>query len=118
MPLWVDFQVSWKWRLSQVGSFAENSAAVAFAEEGPFPEQCGKVRDGLKKHYGVEDERLLDFFTVHMMADEQHKEYGRQILLNHANTPELQRKALAAARRNLTLMLKIHDEVDSGDWTV
>jgi len=118
VPFWIDYQVSWKWRMSCLGSFAENAAAVAVAEEGPFPYQCEKVREGLRRHYGVADERLLEYFTVHMMADKDHKENGRRILLRHATTEELRAKALTAARRNLTLMLRIHDEIDSGRWTM
>ena len=48
---------------------------------------------GLREKYGFSDEEV-EFFDLHIVSDEIHGERGFQIVLEHANTVELQKKCL------------------------
>jgi len=43
-----------------------------FAYEGMLPEVSKRKIEGLKKHYNIQDENTLKFFTTHMVADSKH----------------------------------------------
>ena len=43
-------------------------------------------------------EHEIEFFTVHIEVDEVHGERGYEIVLNYANTPELQQACIEAVR--------------------
>jgi pyrroloquinoline-quinone synthase len=58
------------------GSFAEAATAL-YCYESQVPEIARQKIAGLEKFYGVNDERGLQFFTVHISADEWHAEVGR-----------------------------------------
>ena len=58
------------------GSFAEAATAL-YCYESQVPEVAKQKIAGLEKFYGVSDERGLQFFTVHIGADEWHAEVGR-----------------------------------------
>ncbi len=58
------------------GSFAEAATAL-YCYESQVPEVARQKIAGLEKFYGVSDERGLQFFTVHIDADEWHAEVGR-----------------------------------------
>ena len=51
--------------------FATGLGAL-YAYERQTPEVSKSKIDGLKAHYGVTDDKSLQFFTVHMKADEWH----------------------------------------------
>jgi pyrroloquinoline-quinone synthase len=50
----------------------------------------------LEKYGFTEDE--AEFFELHISSDEVHGERGYQIVLNYADTPELQEECLEAVR--------------------
>lgn len=52
-------------------SYAEGLGAL-FAYENQIPEIAASKIDGLKKFYGIHDERTLSFFEVHLQADVWH----------------------------------------------
>ena len=54
--------------------------AALYAYESQVPSVAVSKIDGLKAHYGIEDERTLDFFTTHIQADEWHAEVTRNLL--------------------------------------
>jgi pyrroloquinoline-quinone synthase len=58
------------------GSFAEAATAL-YCYESQVPEIARQKIAGLEKFYGVNDERGLQFFMVHIEADEWHAEVGR-----------------------------------------
>ncbi len=58
------------------GSFAEAATAL-YCYESQVPEVAKQKIAGLEKFYGVKDERGLQFFNVHIGADEWHAEVGR-----------------------------------------
>jgi pyrroloquinoline-quinone synthase len=78
-------------------SFAEACAAL-YVYESQVPEVAKTKIDGLKRFYGVDDERSLQFFEVHIGADEVHAEVGAGMLRRHANAPAERAAALATAR--------------------
>lgn len=45
-----------------------------YAYERQTPKIAESKIDGLQKHYGINDDRTLQFFSVHMKADEWHTE--------------------------------------------
>ncbi|MBI4611753.1 MAG: iron-containing redox enzyme family protein [Candidatus Rokubacteria bacterium] len=52
----------------------------------------------LKTHYGFTDHEV-EFFSVHIVADEVHGERGYQIVEQHCTTPERQAEAREAVRQ-------------------
>lgn len=76
-------------------SYAEGLAAI-YTYEHQVPEVAKTKIQGLKKHYGVTDEKSLEFFSVHEKADVWHREQC-ELLLNQL-TEEEQKKALDAGK--------------------
>jgi pyrroloquinoline-quinone synthase len=58
---------------------AEGVAAL-YAYERQVPQVAGSKIDGLKKHFGVDDERTLEFFVLHGELDVEHSGAERQML--------------------------------------
>lgn len=58
------------------GSFAQAATAL-YCYESQVPEIAKQKIAGLKKFYGIDDERGLQFFAVHIDADEWHAQVGR-----------------------------------------
>lgn len=59
------------------------------ASESHAPEMCRMISDGLREHYGVEDEDQ-ESWIVHIEGDEDHSETAFKTVLEYAVTPELQ----------------------------
>jgi pyrroloquinoline-quinone synthase len=72
--------------------------AALYAYESQVPEVATVKIEGLKRYYGITDERGLSFFTVHIHADEVHRAVLREALLQLSPTEEDQQRALEAAR--------------------
>jgi pyrroloquinoline quinone (PQQ) biosynthesis protein C len=53
--------------------------------------------EALRRHYGLPEE-ALEFYHVHSDANDEHGDINEAILKKYCLTPELQEKALAAAR--------------------
>lgn len=54
--------------------------AALYAYESMIPAVAQTKIDGLRKHYGIQDERTLQFFAVHLEVDEWHAKVARDIL--------------------------------------
>lgn len=63
-------------------SFAEACAAL-YVYESQVPEVAKTKIAGLKQFYGVDDPRGLQFFEVHIGADEIHAEVGAAMVRRH-----------------------------------
>ncbi len=75
-------------------TYAEGLAAL-YTYEHQIPEIAAVKIDGLKKFYGVDDKRGLEFFSVHQEADVFHREACEKLL---DRLPEdVQQAALHAA---------------------
>lgn len=68
-------------------------AGLVVGLESQVPSIYRKQSPRLKEQYGFTDEEV-EFFDLHIVSDEIHGERGYQIVLEHANTPELQAKCL------------------------
>jgi pyrroloquinoline-quinone synthase len=62
------------------GRGAAPGLAALYAYESMVPAVAEAKIDGLKRHYGIDDERTLSFFTVHLEVDEWHAEVARKLL--------------------------------------
>jgi pyrroloquinoline-quinone synthase len=60
-------------------STAEGLAAL-YAYESQIPAICESKIDGLKKHYGFNDPKGYEYFTVHIEADKEHSATERALL--------------------------------------
>src|SRR2546428_2717134 len=61
------------------GSTAEGLAAL-YAYESQIPAICESKIDGLKKHYGFDDPKHYEYFSVHIEADREHSAAERKML--------------------------------------
>ena len=73
-----------------------------YAYERQTPEVSKSKIEGLKKHYGISDERTLQFFVTHMQADEWHAQEVAD-LIEHL-CPEDQEKAKQGAVEGAKLL--------------
>ena len=60
-------------------STAEGLAAL-YAYESQIPTICESKIDGLKKHYGFNDPKSYEYFSVHIEADKEHSAAEREML--------------------------------------
>jgi len=97
--------------LTRDSSYLAGTAAL-LAYEAQIPEVAETKIDGLKKFYGVEGQRGLAFFQVHLQADKFHAETGRQILRDHL-TPEHADEIVNACERSLSALWGMLDGVYS-----
>ena len=82
--------------LTQSADYREGLAAL-YAYESQIPEVAQTKRAGLKKFYGIDDERGVSFFRVHESIDLLHKEVEQQILAKECSSPEDRQRVTAAA---------------------
>jgi pyrroloquinoline-quinone synthase len=54
--------------------------AALYAYESMVPAVAASKIDGLKRHYGIDEDETLRFFTVHLEVDERHAEVARDLL--------------------------------------
>jgi pyrroloquinoline-quinone synthase len=90
------------------GSFAQAATAL-YCYESQVPEVAKTKIAGLKQFYGIDSERGLQFFDVHIGADEWHAEVGRGFIERYgAEDPEAVRET---ARRCLDALWGFLDGV-------
>ena len=61
------------------GSTTEGLAAL-YAYESQIPAICESKIDGLKRHYGFNDPKHYEYFSVHIEADREHSAAERKML--------------------------------------
>ena len=61
------------------GSTTDGLAAL-YAYESQIPSICESKIDGLKKHYGFNDPKSYEYFSVHIEADKEHSATERAML--------------------------------------
>lgn len=66
------------------GETAEGLAAL-YAYESQIPAVSESKIDGLKKHYGMNDPKSYEYFSVHVEADREHAAAEREMLQEHVN---------------------------------
>lgn len=68
-------------------------AGLVVGLESQVPSIYRRQAPALREQHGFTDEEV-EFFDLHIVSDEIHGERGYQIVLEHADTPELQRQCL------------------------
>jgi pyrroloquinoline-quinone synthase len=86
--------------LCRNGSTLEGVTAL-YTYESQIPEVAATKINGLRKHYGIEDERTLRYFAVHIEADEVHRAQERHLLETLPQTEMETEAAIGAADRSL-----------------
>lgn len=79
-------------------SFLEGTGALA-AYESQIPAIAQKKLEGLKKHYGISDDRSTEFFRQHGILDVKHANSWWDIIETHAHTPERQLAVMKAVQQ-------------------
>lgn len=92
-------------------SFAEACAAL-YVYESQVPDVARTKIAGLKQFYGVSDERTLQFFEVHIEADEVHAEVGAGMVRRHADTASARAAVLRSAGECAGALWTFLDGVD------
>ncbi|MBO4241286.1 iron-containing redox enzyme family protein [Pseudonocardia alni] len=88
---------SWCYAVAMREHFVVATAALVVGLESQVPGIYRKQIVPLRETYGfTEDE--IEFFDLHITSDEVHGERGYQIVLDHADTPELQQRCLQFVR--------------------
>ncbi len=78
-------------------SFPEACAAL-YVYESQVPEVAKTKIAGLTRFYGIDDPRTLQFFEVHIGADEVHAEVGAGMVRRHAASDPARAAVLGTAR--------------------
>jgi pyrroloquinoline-quinone synthase len=97
-------------RLAREGSTSAGLAAL-YVYEAQIPPVAGAKIEGLRRFYGLEDERTLGFFTLHQRTDVFHAQTTAALLDRHARTPEQEGSALEGADSALDALWKMLDGV-------
>ncbi len=83
--------------------------SALYAYESQLPAVSQSKIDGLKRFYGIQDERALQFFEVHKTADVWHSEEERA-MIEVLNLPV--HEVSAAAKKSCDALLTFLDGVD------
>lgn len=88
-------------------SSAASAAGLAaiYAYEAQMPAVAAAKIDGLKRFYGVNDERGLAFFTVHENADVWHSRTDAELIRRHCADDHAAGDAAVAAARSVLAAL-------------
>jgi pyrroloquinoline-quinone synthase len=87
-----------------MGSAAENRAA-ALVNESMVRRYSEEFNTQLRKHYGLDD-KALQFFTVHSVADQEHTKMAAEVIARHANTERQQQLVRESARHMVHFKLE------------
>jgi len=95
-------------------SFAEGLGAL-YAYESQVPEIADSKIEGLRNRYGINDEGTLEFFSVHQVADQEHRAVIRKIL--EALPADQQALACAAAKKAAQALWDFLSDVQTANNT-
>jgi pyrroloquinoline-quinone synthase len=87
--------------------------AALYAYESQVPDVAKAKIDGLKRNYGVDDERTLAFFETHAYLDEDHADQERTIVEELA--PGVEDVVVGAAEDAVKAWWRFLDAVDPGE---
>jgi pyrroloquinoline-quinone synthase len=97
-------------RLTRVRPIEAGLAAL-YVYESQMPSVASAKIDGLKRFYGVEDDRALGFFKVHQEADIWHARTGARLIEEHAGRNDSAVAVLDAGREALSALWTMLDGV-------
>jgi pyrroloquinoline quinone (PQQ) biosynthesis protein C len=81
-----------------LGAASENRAS-ALVNETMVCRYSEEHIDALRKHYGLND-KAIQFFIVHAVADQEHTQMAADVIAKHANT-ERQQELVREAAQNM-----------------
>jgi pyrroloquinoline-quinone synthase len=96
-------------RVCRSGRIAEGLAAL-YAYESQIPDVSRSKIDGLVQHYGITDDTVYEYFTVHEEADVEHSRIERQLLGEYLNDENFE-AVLAAVQSTLDRLYDFLDGV-------
>ena len=103
---------SWCYSVAARENFVVATAALVVGLESQVPDIYRKQTPALRETYGFTDEEI-EFFDLHIVSDEIHGERGYKIVLECADTPELQQRCLEIVRTGAKMRRMYMD----GLWT-
>ena len=93
-------------------------AALVVGLESQVPSIYRRQAPALRTMYGFSDQEC-EFFDLHIVSDEIHGERGFQIVLEHADTPDLQRRCVKiceiGARMRLLYTTALYHDFVAGE---
>ena len=95
-------------QLAESGHIGSGLAAL-YAYESQIPAVATAKIDGLKRFYGVTDERGLAFFAVHEKADVRHAKGRSEPIARHCTTDRDRELALEAGYRAVGALWSLLD---------
>src|SRR5204862_4522758 len=96
--------------LAREGALHEGLAAL-YAYESQIPDVAKAKIEGLAKWYGIQKDRDIAFFAVHMDADVAHSQTSREILRDLCDDESKTNAADSAASRTLDALYGFLDSV-------
>jgi len=93
---------SWCYNLAIREHFVVATAALIVGLESQVPDIYRKQLPPLLGEYGFTEEEA-EFFSLHIVSDEIHGERGYQIVLDYADTAELQQRCLQVIREGAAM---------------
>lgn len=84
-------------RMRREAPLVVSQTVIGTGLESQVPTSFRKIVDGLQRHYGLRDDQI-EFFTVHIYADEEHGDVSARIVEKYITTEEMRQQT-----RNLTL---------------
>ena len=88
---------AWCYTTAMREHFVVATAALVVGLESQVPSIYKKQIVPLREKYGFSEDEI-EFFDLHITSDVVHGERGYQIVLENANTPELQQRCLQYVR--------------------
>jgi pyrroloquinoline-quinone synthase len=85
--------------------------SAAGSSEPPNVELCARLLPAFKKHYGVDDWHL-EYYSLHVTADEDHSRFVGAMVAAFAKTPEIRKQMWNAMLRGFAL----HKLLVDGVW--
>jgi pyrroloquinoline-quinone synthase len=104
--------IDWFLNATRGRTFLEGAAAINLAAEGQVPGAFGPLARALEKHYGLSKE-AVSFWDVHEIADQEHSDVGDHIVVQFADTSELQQKVAQAVEISLDRWWGFFDGIES-----
>lgn len=90
--------------------------SAAGSSEPPNVELCQRLLPAFRSKYGV-DEAHLEYYRLHVTADEDHSRWVGEMVAAFANTPEVRREMWGAMLRGFALHRLLVDGVVNGSDT-
>ena len=89
--------IDYAFAVTRTKHYVEALAAIGIALEGVSARGAPMVGEALKHHYGMSAEEI-EFFTAHCEMDIDHSQKTLNLVVKHADTPELRERVKRAVK--------------------